>query len=135
MTCVKHGRRQRGIVPPWIFIHSADFVDRGLVLFFIFFAIFRSFFFVVPPGNFSADALGVKYKNFLFIDYTFFYKNTFMRTRGSYPASAEEKSLKFSIEVVNETAAKCRTISKCILLHYSRTTPFLCCANKNKNFV
>jgi len=42
----------------------------------------------------------------------FFYKNNFVRTRGSFsenlrtiPASAEEQSHKFSIKVVNKTAA------------------------------
>jgi len=34
-----------GAVPPWIFIHGTNTVDRGLkVLFFCVFAIFRSFF-------------------------------------------------------------------------------------------
>jgi len=45
---------------PWIFIHGTDIVDRGLiVLFFVFFfAIFWSFFPLLPlPGNVSADAL------------------------------------------------------------------------------
>jgi len=35
--------------PPWIFIHSTDIVDRGLiVLFFVIFPIFRSFFPLAP---------------------------------------------------------------------------------------
>jgi len=45
-----HGRRHRGAVPPWIFIHGTDIVDSCLiVLFFVFFAIFWSLFFVSFP--------------------------------------------------------------------------------------
>jgi len=53
------GSGGHGAEPLWIFIHSTDIVDRGLiVLFSVFFAIFRSFS-VAPPGNFSADALAL----------------------------------------------------------------------------
>jgi len=39
------------------------------------------------------------------------------------PASAEEQRLKFSVKVVNKTAASAAQLAKCILLHvYSRTT-------------
>jgi len=39
------------------------------------------------------------------------------------PVSAEVQSLKFSIKVVNKTAASATQFAKCILLHaYSRTT-------------
>jgi len=73
---------REGPWPLWIFIHGTDIVNRGLiVLFFVFFSIFRSFFRLPPlppwkrlnsaifrfffcypplaptPGNFSADAL------------------------------------------------------------------------------
>jgi len=60
----------------------------------------------------------------------FFYKNNFIRTRGSFllkieeqiknnPASAEVQSLKFS---VNKTVASAAQLAKCILLHaFSRT--------------
>jgi len=70
-------RRQGGRVPPWIFIHGTDIiVDRGLiVLFSVFFFIFRFFFhcsprrglivlffglfyIALPSGKFSANALG-----------------------------------------------------------------------------
>jgi len=48
------------------------------------------------------------------VNYTFFYKNNFIRTRGSFvaqnlrtiPASAKEQSLKFSVKVVNKTLVK-----------------------------
>jgi len=71
---------QGGRVPPWIFIHGTNVVDKGLkvlffgvfyyfsvffplpplpgrgliVLFFSLFWYFRSFFPLTPPGNFSA---------------------------------------------------------------------------------
>jgi len=45
------GSGVQGAVPPWIFIHGTNTVDRGLkVLFSVFFAIFRSFF-RLPPGR------------------------------------------------------------------------------------
>jgi len=58
---------------------------------------------------------------------TLFYKNNFIRTRGSFllriseqiknnPSldSTEEQSFKFSIEVVNKTAASATQLVKCI---------------------
>jgi len=33
------------------------------------------------------------------------------------PASAEEQNLKFSVKVVNKTAASTAQLAKCILLH------------------
>jgi len=67
---------------PYIFIHDTGIVNRGLkllffghffryppsargliVLFFGVFAIFRSFY-LNPPGNFSAEALGCEYHLF-----------------------------------------------------------------------
>jgi len=64
---------------------------------------------------------------------TLFYKNSFIRTQGSFskfknklrtiPDATEAQSLKFSIKVVNRTAASAAQFAKCILLHvYSRTT-------------
>jgi len=51
-----HGRRQRGAVPPRIFIHSTNIVDKGLKV--LFFGVFFRYFFVAPPpGNFSTDAI------------------------------------------------------------------------------
>jgi len=46
-------------VPPCIFMHGTDIVDKGLiVLFLVFFWLFWLFFrCTLPPGNFSADAL------------------------------------------------------------------------------
>jgi len=39
-------------LPPWIFIHGTDIVDKGLiVLFFSLLAIFRSFFPLPPSGR------------------------------------------------------------------------------------
>jgi len=38
--------RQGGVASPWIFKHGTDIVDRGLIMLFsVFFAIFRFFFF------------------------------------------------------------------------------------------
>jgi len=55
---VTMGVSSAGPCPPWIFIHGTDIVDRGLiVLFSIFFAIFRFLFAALFPENFSADAL------------------------------------------------------------------------------
>jgi len=52
------------------------------------------------------------------------------------PASAEEQRFKFSIKVVNKTAASAAQIAKCILLHaYSCTTAAPSCASTNKNFM
>jgi len=56
------------------------------------------------------------------------------------PASAEEQCLeqclKFSIKVVNKTAASARQTTMCILLHtYSRTTAARSCASTSKNFI
>jgi len=72
----------------------------------------------------------------------FFYKNNFIRTRGSFnklrtiPASAEEQSLKFSIKIVNKTAESAAQFAKCILLHtYSCTTAAHSGASTNKNFI
>jgi len=49
------------------------------------------------------------------------------------PASEEEQSLKFSIKVVNKTAASAAHIAKCILLHaYSCTTAVPSCARTQK---
>jgi len=64
----------------------------------------------------------------IFCTFTLFYKNNFIRTRGSFlfkiknklraiPASAEEQNLKFSIKVVNKTAVSAAQSAKCILLH------------------
>jgi len=51
-------------------------------------------------------------------------------------ASEEKQSLKFSIKVVNKTAASGTQLAKCILLHvYSRTTAAFSCASINKNFI
>jgi len=42
----------RGAVAPLDFIHGTNIVDRDLkVLFSVFFAIFRSFFSLAPPGR------------------------------------------------------------------------------------
>jgi len=74
------------------------------------------------------------FSNFLVLaiamNYTFFYKNNFIRTRGSFfdqnsrtiPASAEEQSLKFWVKVVNKTAESAASLAKCILLHASART-------------
>jgi len=52
------------------------------------------------------------------------------------PASAKEQSLKFSIKVVNKTAASAEKFAKCILLHtYSRTSAAPNYASINKNFI
>jgi len=32
VTLLTHERRQRGAMPPWIFIHGTDIVDRGLIV-------------------------------------------------------------------------------------------------------
>jgi len=59
----------------------------------------------------------------------FFYKNTRLvfaqnlRTIKNNSASAKEQSIKFSVKVVNKTAASDAQLAKYILLHaYSRTT-------------
>jgi len=52
------------------------------------------------------------------------------------PASTEEQGLKFSIKVVNKTAASTIQFSYCILLHaYSCTTAAPICTSRNKNFI
>jgi len=54
----------------------------------------------------------------------------------TFPASAEEQSLKFSIKVVNKTAWSDAQFAKCILLHaYSHTIAAPSCASTNKNFI
>jgi len=56
-----HGRWQRGTGegesrPHWIFMHGTDIVERGLImLFLVFFVIFRFFIPLTPPENFSAN--------------------------------------------------------------------------------
>jgi len=68
----------------------------------------------------SANKLKLKILYISFCSYILFYKNTFIRTRGSFllkdlrtiPSSAEEQSFKFSIKVVNKNSSKCRTICK-----------------------
>jgi len=51
------GRRQRegreGRSPPWIFIHSTDKIEGGLMV-----LVFGLVFPIGSPGNFSADYLG-----------------------------------------------------------------------------
>jgi len=53
------------------------------------------------------------------------------------PASAEEQSLKFSVEVVNKTAASAAQLAKCILLHVVIHVQLLApsCERTNKNFI
>jgi len=71
--------------------------------------------------------------------YTVLYKNTrliFVQNLRTIPTSAEELSLKFSIKVVNKTAASAAQLAKCILLHaYSCTNAVPRCTTKNKNFI
>jgi len=56
----------------------------------------------------------------------------FAQNLRTIPSSAEEQRLKFSIKVVNKTAAFAVQFAKCILLHaYSCTTAS--CASTNKN--
>jgi len=82
------GSGEQGALPPWIFKHGTNIVDRGLkvvffdlfllffglfsvgplwkrlnsVIFLAFFANFLSFFYCpLPLGKFSADALGWAY--------------------------------------------------------------------------
>jgi len=44
------GNGWQGGVPPWIFIHGTNIVDRGLILlFFDVFAVFRLFFSIALP--------------------------------------------------------------------------------------
>jgi len=68
-----HGRRHRGAEwgrgLPWIFILGTNTVDRGLkVIFFAVFYYFSVFFRCpLPPGKFSADALGNNNKKLFFI--------------------------------------------------------------------
>jgi len=51
-------------------------------------------------------------------------------------ASAEEQSIKFSIKVVNKTAASATQFAKCILLHaFSCTSAVPSCTSTNKNFI
>jgi len=68
-----------------------------------------------------------------------FYTNTRLivsQNVRTIPASAEEQSFKFSIKVVNKTAAIAVQFAKCILLHaYSRTIVAPSCASTNKNFI
>jgi len=45
------GKGAEGIVPPWIFIHGTDKVERSLMV------LFFDRFSIGPPGDFSADAL------------------------------------------------------------------------------
>jgi len=49
------------------------------------------------------------------------------------PASVEEQSLKFLIQVVNKTAASVAQLTKCIHA-YSRTTAVSSFARVNRNF-
>jgi len=47
------GSGVKGLWPPWIFIHSTDKVERGLMVLF-----FGLVFPIGPPEKFSADTLG-----------------------------------------------------------------------------
>jgi len=49
-------RGRGGSCPPWIVMHDADKVERGLMV--LFFSLVFSV--VPPPGNFSANALAGK---------------------------------------------------------------------------
>jgi len=52
------------------------------------------------------------------------------------PASAEKQSLKFSVKIVNKTAAIVAQLAKRVLLHdYSRTSAAPNCMRTNKNFM
>jgi len=48
------------MAPTWIFIHGINIVDSGLIVLFFgrFLLFFDLFSVILPPGNFSDDALG-----------------------------------------------------------------------------
>jgi len=88
------------------------------------------------PTEFCSFGFFQEYRNHQYI----FYENTrliFAQNLRTIPASAEEQSLKFSVKVVNKTAASDAQLAKCILLHAYSSTILLVssCSRTNKNFI
>jgi len=81
--------------------------------------------------NFLMLTYAYMYCVHVILQYKYFFIRTIFQVHEAHfcskfknnPASAEEQSLKISVNVVNKTAASAAQLAKCILLHaYSRTT-------------